>query len=168
VDPVAVSQGLCSDLGSSSIARAETLRRATEVAKHYSQTCLVAITSFVSPLRSERTAAREQICSADRRFFEVHVTASEVTLKTRVGGSEPSMCSGSASLWQLQPPKSKDGYEKPTCPDLSLDTDKLTAEECVNKLTHLLEASGVLVAKQALEAAVRDQKTSRVKTLRQS
>mmetsp|Transcript_38506 Transcript_38506/g.77156 ORF Transcript_38506/g.77156 Transcript_38506/m.77156 type:complete len:115 (-) Transcript_38506:155-499(-) len=112
LDPKAVFQGLCSDLGSTRLARAETLRRVTEVAKHIADAGLVAIASFVTPLRAERAAAREALHASQNRFFEVYVAAAKATLFARGGADDCAPEDG----------RIEDGYEQPAAPELMLDT----------------------------------------------
>jgi len=129
LDPKAVFQGLCSDLGSTRLARscappslyhlrcdvflvsvrrlrwldnvlklrAETLRRVTEVAKHIADAGLVAIASFVTPLRAERAAAREALHASQNRFFEVYVAAAKATLFARGGADDCAVSSLSSA-----------------------------------------------------------------------
>jgi adenylyl-sulfate kinase len=51
--------GLCRDLGFSPAGRTENIRRISEVARLFADSCMVAITSFISPYRADRELARK-------------------------------------------------------------------------------------------------------------
>jgi len=139
LDPKVVCHGLCSDLGFTRLARAETLRRVTEVAKHVADAGLIAIASFVSPLRAERAAAREAFRPEQNRFFEVYVAAAKATLLAR-GGVDDSVPKDG---------RMEDAYEEPAAPELMLDTDQCSAEDCVRQIIRMLQDAGAPLPLQA-------------------
>jgi adenylylsulfate kinase len=72
--------GLCRDLGFSSEARTENIRRIAEVAKLLNDAGLIVIVAAISPLESDRAQARTIVGS--ERFFEIYVKAD---LETCIG-----------------------------------------------------------------------------------
>ncbi|VUG18133.1 MET14 [Brettanomyces bruxellensis] len=67
--------GLNKDLGFSEKDRNENIRRISEVAKLFADSCTVALTSFISPYRKDRDAARKLHDDAKLPFIEVFVDA---------------------------------------------------------------------------------------------
>lgn len=65
--------GLNKDLGFSESDRNENIRRISEVAKLFTDSCCVTLTSFISPYRKERGVARELHEQANLPFVEVFV-----------------------------------------------------------------------------------------------
>lgn len=65
--------GLNKDLGFSESDRNENIRRISEVAKLFTDSCCVTLTSFISPYRNERRVARDLHESANLPFVEVFV-----------------------------------------------------------------------------------------------
>ncbi|CAE6462590.1 unnamed protein product [Rhizoctonia solani] len=67
--------GLNKDLGFSEKDRNENIRRISEVAKLFNDAAAIAITSFISPYRSDRQFAREIHEKAGLTFVEVYIDA---------------------------------------------------------------------------------------------
>ncbi|KAI5962060.1 MET14 [Candida theae] len=65
--------GLNKDLGFSEHDRNENIRRISEVAKLFSDSCCVTVTSFISPYRADRNLARELHAKDNLPFVEVYV-----------------------------------------------------------------------------------------------
>lgn len=65
--------GLNKDLGFSESDRNENIRRISEVAKLFTDSCCVTLTSFISPYKNERGLARELHKSSNLPFVEVYV-----------------------------------------------------------------------------------------------
>ncbi len=76
-----IRTGLNRGLGFSDADRAENIRRIAEVAKLHAHAGLVTLCSFITPLRSLRTLARDIIGPAD--LLEVYVKASFATCAQR-------------------------------------------------------------------------------------
>ncbi|CAB3719117.1 adenylyl-sulfate kinase [Trinickia soli] len=112
--------GLNRDLGFSDRDRRENIRRAAEVARVMNDVGLVVITSFVSPLRDDRAAAREII--GDARFVEVHVSTPLQVCESRdpKGLYRKARRGELAQFTGIGAP-----YEPPLAPALSLDTARL-------------------------------------------
>lgn len=130
-----IRHGLNRDLGFTEQDRVENIRRVAEVARLMVDAGLIVIVSFISPYRSDRDAARQRF--ADREFVEVFVDAPiEICEARDVKGlyskarrGEIKNFTGIDSL-----------YEKPEHPELHIETDKISAEDAVEKiLKHLLQ-----------------------------
>jgi len=134
-----VRHGLNRNLGFSPDDRTENIRRIGEVAKLFTDTGVIVFTSFISPYRADRDAARALFDEGD--FIEVHLAASVKTCE----GRDPK------GLYQ----KARDGeipeftgisapYEAPESPELALDTGVLGVEESVTRIIEYLEEKGYL------------------------
>lgn len=66
-----VRHGLSRDLGFTDADRVENIRRVTEVSKLMSEAGLITIVSFISPFRSERQFARENLDAGE--FVEIYI-----------------------------------------------------------------------------------------------
>jgi adenylyl-sulfate kinase len=129
-----IRQNLSKGLGFSREDRETHLKRVTYVAKLLSRNGVAVIAAFISPYRSIRDYARKETTN----FLEVYVKCSvETCAKRDPKGLYKKASSGQIS--DLTGPQ--DVYEEPPAPDLALDTEKLTVEECVaaiqNKLREL-------------------------------
>ncbi|HTH74771.1 MAG TPA: adenylyl-sulfate kinase [Trinickia sp.] len=112
--------GLNRDLGFSEHDRRENVRRAAEVARVMNDVGLVVVTSFVSPLREDRAAAREIIGEA--RFVEVHVSTALAVCESR----DPKGLYRKARRGELSQFTGVSApYEPPLAPALALDTAQL-------------------------------------------
>ena len=134
-----VRHGLNRNLGFSPEDRTENIRRIGEVAKLFTDTGVIVFTSFISPYRADRDAARALFAAGD--FIEVHIAASVATCEER----DPK------GLYQ----RARDGeipeftgisapYEAPDDPELVLDTGSLSIEESVARIIEYLEEKGYL------------------------
>jgi adenylylsulfate kinase len=134
-----VRHGLNRNLGFSPEDRTENIRRIGEVAKLFTDTGVIVFTSFISPYRADRDAARALFDEGD--FIEVHLAASVETCEQR----DPK------GLYQ----KARNGeipeftgisapYEAPENPELVLDTGSMTIEEGVSRIIEYLEEKGYL------------------------
>ena len=61
------------DLGFSEADRNENIRRISEVAKLFSDSCCITVTSFISPYRADRRLARELHEKDNLPFVEVYI-----------------------------------------------------------------------------------------------
>ena len=122
-------RGLCGDLGFSDDDRIENIRRAAEVAGLFRDAGLVTLCTFISPFAAGRAEARR---IADGRFLEVWVRAGLETCKAR----DPKKLYQKALEGKIRSFTGIDSpYEEPTDAELVLDTEVLSEEECVNRLT---------------------------------
>jgi adenylylsulfate kinase len=136
-----VRHGLNKNLGFSPEDRTENIRRIAEVAKLFSEAGVIALTSFISPYRADRDAARAIFASGD--FVEVHVSTSLETCESR----DPKGLYKKARAGQIPDFTGISApYEAPLRPELVLDTGALSVEESVATLLRFLEEKGYLSA----------------------
>ncbi len=128
--------GLNKDLGFSEKDRNENIRRISEVAKLFADSCTVALTSFISPYRKDRDAARKLHDDAKLPFIEVFVDAPlEVVEKRDPKGLYKKAREGIIRNFT----GISDPYEAPLKPEIHLHTDKQTVEECVQVIVKYLQ-----------------------------
>ncbi len=121
--------GLNSDLGFLPEERKENIRRVAEVAALFADSGVITIVSFIAPYRDMRRFARERIGRG--RFIEVYVKASLETCRKR----DPKNLYKMAESGKIGQFTGVDApYEVPEHPDLVLDTEILSLDECVNQL----------------------------------
>ena len=122
-----VRHGLNRDLGFTEAERVENIRRVAEVARLMVDAGLIVIVSFISPFQSERDFARSLFGKGD--FMEIFVDASLEKCATR----DPKGLYAKAMKGEIKNFTGVDSpYERPEQPDLRLDTEKLSPEECVD------------------------------------
>jgi len=121
-----VRHGLNRDLGFTEADRVENIRRVAEVARLMVDAGLIVIVSFISPFESERDFARSLFKPGD--FMEIFVDASVEACARR----DPKGLYAKAMRGEIRNLTGIDSpYERPGCPDVHLDTEKLSPEECV-------------------------------------
>jgi bifunctional enzyme CysN/CysC len=120
-----VRRGLNSNLSFSPEDRAENIRRVGEVAGLFADSGQIVITAFISPYRSDRHRAR---AAAKDGFHEIYIKASLETCEKR----DPKGLYRRARTGEITEFTGVTApYETPESPELTIDTDKLTAEEAV-------------------------------------
>ena len=130
-----VRHGLCRDLGFTEVDRVENIRRVAEVARLMVDAGLIVIVAFISPFRSERDYARSLFEPGE--FREVFVDASLEACAAR----DPKGLYAKALRGEIRNFTGVDSpYERPEHPDLRLDTETLSPEECVDLLTEQLDS----------------------------
>jgi adenylyl-sulfate kinase len=133
--------GLNSDLGFAPAARAENIRRVGEVAALFADAGVLTLTSFISPYRADREAARSAVGA--ERFLEVFVDAPLALCEQR----DPKQLYRRARAGEIADFTGVTApYEPPERPDLTLDTATLDPAACVASLLALLERRGFLPA----------------------
>jgi len=126
--------GLNSDLGFSPEERKENIRRVAEVAALFADAGLITLVSFIAPYSDMRRFARERIGSD--RFIEIYVKASVETCKKR----DPKGLYKRAESGEIDQFTGVNApYEVPGHPDLILDTEILTLDQCVAGILELLD-----------------------------
>lgn len=124
--------GLNRDLGFDSSDRSENSRRAAEVAKILNDAGTIAICSLISPFEADRAGAREIL--GLHRFLEVHLDGDEALFLRR------SRLGAMAADGQIKHFTGvSDPYEPPPAAELTLATDRLDVDECVEQLLALLD-----------------------------
>ncbi len=129
--------GLNKDLGFSKEDRVENIRRIAETAKLMNDAGLIVLTSFISPYREDRLAARTIIGDA---FIEVYVsTPIEECEKRDVKGLYQAARKGQIAEFT----GITSAYEAPEHPEITIDTSKAEITECVCVLLAELEKYGI-------------------------
>lgn len=116
--------GINADLGFSDADRTENIRRITHIARLFGDAGIITLVSFITPFAEMRQKARELIGG---QFHEVYVKASFETCQKR----DPK------GLYQKAIANFTgrgSGYEAPEAPDLLLDTERCTVEQCADQL----------------------------------
>ncbi|HOO81581.1 MAG TPA: sulfate adenylyltransferase subunit CysN [Alphaproteobacteria bacterium] len=128
-----VRHGLNRDLGFTDAQRVENIRRVAEVAKLMTDAGLIVLVSFISPFRAERRMARRLF--EDGEFIEVFVDASLETVESRdpKGLYKKARKGEIANFTGIDSP-----YERPEYADLTIDSNKMSAEEAAEKIVALL------------------------------
>lgn len=130
--------GLNSDLGFSEQDRFENIRRISEVCALFQDAGLIVIASFISPLAKMRQMAREK---AGKDFMEVYVKADVQTCMKR----DPKGLYKKALNGEIQDFTGiSSPYEEPVNPELVLDTQNNSLDDCVTQLVNkILEMSAL-------------------------
>ena len=124
--------GLNRDLGFSQEDRVENIRRIAEVAKLLNDAGLVVLTSFISPYRADRQAAREIIGDS---FVEVYVsTPLEECERRDVKGLYRAARKGEIAEFT----GITSAYEQPLQPEITIDTTGRDILECALELADAL------------------------------
>jgi adenylylsulfate kinase len=134
-----VRHGLNKNLGFSPEDRTENIRRIAEVAKLFTETGVLVFTSFISPYRADRDAARELFESGD--FVEVYISADVATCEERdpKGLYKKARAGEIPEFTGISAP-----YEAPEKPELVVDTAGQDLEGSVATVIAYLEEKGYL------------------------
>ncbi|HET6573760.1 MAG TPA: adenylyl-sulfate kinase [Fimbriiglobus sp.] len=135
-------------LGFSAADREENIRRIGEVAKLFADAGLLALTSFISPYRKDRDAARkvhEQNKTGAIPFIEVHMntpigTCEERDPKGLYKQAREAVAAGKGMGFTGV----DDPYEPPANPELTFDASKQTVEEGVALVLNYLVKRGLI------------------------
>lgn len=135
--------GINKNLGFSAEDRTENIRRISEIAKLFVDTGVIALTSFISPYRADRDAARALHEAAGMTFIEIHVDCPLEEAERR----DPKGLYKKARAGEIKNFTGiSDPYETPEKPDLVLKTAEMSLEDEVQALLTMLEARGFLLA----------------------
>lgn len=133
--------GLNKNLGFSAEDRAENIRRIGEVAKLFADAGAVALTSFISPYRRDRDAARKVHSDAGIEFFEVFVDTPVAECENR----DPKGLYKKARAGEIKGFTGVDDpYEAPLKAELVLKAGEKSVDACVRECLAMLEKAGVL------------------------
>ncbi|MDO4566381.1 MAG: adenylyl-sulfate kinase [Oscillospiraceae bacterium] len=126
--------GLNSDLGFSAEDRRENVLRAAQTAALFCDAGAVVLTTLISPFAESRELARR---ASGESFLEVYVKASLESCISRdpKGLYKKALAGEIESFTGLSSP-----YEPPESPELTLDTDTLSEESCVDALLNCILA----------------------------
>ena len=128
-----IRHGINRDLGFTDADRVENIRRIGEVAKLMLNSGLICITSFISPFESERKMVRSLV--SENEFIEVFVdTPLSVCEQRDVKGLYAKARSGEIpNFTGISSP-----FEKPTDPEIRIDTLNISAEEAADQIIEFL------------------------------
>ena len=134
VDGDNIRKGLNSDLGFSATDRTENLRRVGEVAALFAKAGVIVISAFISPMREDRRAVR---AIAPNYFHNIHIKASLETCEKRdVKGLYAKARAGEIpDFTGISAP-----FEEPNTPDVTVDTENLSVQACVEQLLKYVDA----------------------------
>jgi len=134
-----VRHGLNGDLGFSPEDRQENVRRLAELASLFRDAGLITMTAFISPYRRERAFARSLAGGFD--FLEVFVDCPlEVCERRDPKGMYRKARQGLIKDFTgVSAP-----YEEPDAPEIRIQTDRMTVEQCVTEIVDNLIARGLL------------------------
>lgn len=134
-----IRQGLNKDLGFSPEDRDENIRRISEVASLFADAGIITLTAFISPYQQLRDFCRN-LLSKDR-FFEIYCKASLETCEQR----DPKGLYKKARAGVIKQFTGIDApYEEPIHPELILDTDRYTVEECADQVINSLQKKNII------------------------
>jgi len=132
-----VRHGLNKDLSFTDVDRVENIRRVGEVSKLMADAGLITIVSFISPFRAERRLARELM--EDGEFIEIYVNTSLALAETRdpKGLYKKARAGEIANFTGIDSP-----YEPPEDPEITIDTEQVSAEDAAQIIFDALKARG--------------------------
>lgn len=128
-----VRHGLNSDLGFVPKDRTENIRRVGEVAALMADAGLIVITAFISPYRSDRARAR---AASQSKFHEIYINADLAMCESR----DPKGLYKKARAGDIKEFTGIDSpYECPENPEMIVDTQNASAQECVVQILKYIE-----------------------------
>ena len=134
-----VRRGLCKDLGFTDTDRAENIRRIGEVSRLMMQAGVITLTAFISPFRSDRQIARSLVDTGD--FIEIYCKAPLEVCE----GRDPKGLYKKARAGQIPDFTGIDSpYEEPQTPEIVVDTEQQSVDECVETILTWLKQYEIL------------------------
>jgi adenylylsulfate kinase len=140
-----VRHGLNKDIGFSPEDRKENIRRIGEVAKLFVDAGLIVMTAFISPFKEDRNSARSLL--KKDQFIEVFVKCpiSECEQRDPKGMYKKAKAGIIKEFTGISSP-----YEEPENPEIALETDLMSLDECTGKLlNYLVEKEYIAIYKIA-------------------
>lgn len=132
-----VRHGLNRDLGFTDADRVENIRRIGEVARLMADAGLITLVSFISPFRAERQMARELLPAGE--FIEIYIATPMAVAEQR----DPKGLYKKARAGDIKNFTGIDSpYEPPEAPELTIDTQLLSAEQAADEILALLTRQG--------------------------
>lgn len=126
--------GINRDLGFTSEARVENIRRVSEIAALFVEAGMITLVALISPFRSEREMARARV--AEGEFIEIHVATSlsECERRDPKGLYRRARAGELAQFTGIDHP-----YEAPQAAEITLDTSELSAEAACDRIIRYLQ-----------------------------
>lgn len=139
--------GITKDLGFSEHDRTENIRRVAEVAKLFADGGIVALCSFISPLRHDRAEARSIHQTAELPFYECYVA-------TPLAECESRDVKGLYKLARTGAIKNFTGigapYEVPRHPEIVVGADGSSVDCIVDQVVRFLEDKKIVPARDSI------------------
>ena len=136
-----IRRGLCKDLGFTDADRTENIRRIGEVSRLMMQAGVITLTAFISPFRSDRQIARSLVDTGD--FIEIYCRAPLEVCEDR----DPKGLYKKARAGQRPEFTGIDSpYEEPQTPEIVVDTQHQSVDECVQTILDWLKQYRILNA----------------------
>lgn len=136
-----IRKGLNKNLGFSKEDRSENIRRIAEVSKLFNIAGQVSIVCFISPYSDDRNLAKQLHVESNLKFLEIHVSTSlEVCENRDVKGLYKKARAGEIKNFT----GISDPYEEPVQPDLKIDTNGRTVDDCVFEILNHIYKIGFL------------------------
>lgn len=136
-----IRSALNRDLGFSRDDRVENIRRIGEVAKLFVDAGVVVFAAFISPYRKDRNTVRSLV--EPDEFIEIYV---KCPLKLCEQRDAKGFYEKARSGIIKQFTGIDDPYEEPENPEIVIETEKLSVEECADKIMEFLEVKKLLNA----------------------
>ena len=127
------------NLGFSPEDRKENIRRIGEVANLFADAGVIVLTAFISPYREDRDQARA--LNEQGRFFEVCCKCSVEECERR----DPKGLWKRARKGEIEEFTGVSApYEEPLAPEIAVETDKHSLEECAKQIIRYLEEHDII------------------------
>ena len=134
-----IRHGLNNDLGFDEASRKENIRRIGEVSKLFVESGQIVLTAFISPYREDRAVVRALV--EEGEFIEVYVKASVEACEKR----DPKGLYKKARNNEIQHFTGISApYEEPLNPEVVLDSENNSIEQCVEQLHNILCEKGLI------------------------
>jgi len=133
--------GLTRDLGFSPEDRAESVRRASEVAALFAEAGLITMVTLISPYRADRDAARKLHEKRGIPFMEVFMDVPLSVVQARdPKGLYKKVAQGLIKNFTgIDAP-----YEAPLTPELTIKNSEMPVAQCVDRMVAALQAKGMM------------------------
>lgn len=133
-----IRHGLNRDLGFSKEDRKENIRRIAEVARLFADAGLVVICAFITPYEEDRREIRKII--GDNELINVYVKCPiDVCIKRDPKGLYKKALRGEIKGYT----GIDDPYEEPTMPEIVVETDRHSIQECAHMVLSYLRNKGL-------------------------
>ncbi|UPM55702.1 adenylyl-sulfate kinase [Gottfriedia acidiceleris] len=134
-----IRHGLNKDLGFTDFDRTENIRRIGEVAKLFVDNGQIVLTAFISPFIADRNIVRSLV--EQDEFIEVYVECSVETCESR----DPKGLYKKAKNGEIQNFTGiSSPYEAPINPEIILNTDKQSVQDCVETILQFLKSKNYI------------------------